>query len=348
VTIAFRQLITPWSGASPAVSDAFTPVAAGDALIFVSSYYAAAFSGTGTYYQVGTPFPFTDLAYDDWSTGYNLSATAESQTTTATAGTAGDGVIAQGIEYSGVAAVSASIVNVPAPGTGANAIAGTPVTVPTGSVLVALCANANGDADTITTSGTNRGSGAGDFNLSYCWGEWTGAGSSITPTFTTLDGTDNFVVVQWLLTPASSGAALAATPADATAATGALATGIDAAGAASDTSTASGTLVSGMSLAEWDVGTCQQPALQRRFFSDNGAVKCLAGGNVCIVHEIFPVTLGSGTLTIEDQGGAVIFTATTAEMSQGVVIPVGEAGNGILTITSFPTGGEYGMSWQSD
>lgn len=119
------------------------------------------------------------------------------------------------------------------------------------------------------------------------------------------------------------------------------------AGTPSDTESAAAALVNWQSLAEWDAGSsAQSPQLQRRVFSDDGHAKCLAGGSVCLLHEILPLTLGSGTLTIEDRTGAIVFTATTAQMTQNLVIPVDQTGTGVLTITSFPTGGEYGISWE--
>lgn len=81
-------------------------------------------------------------------------------------------------------------------------------------------------------------------------------------------------------------------------------------------------------------------------FSEDGHAKCLAGGTACLLHEILPVTLGTGTLTIEDRNGNVVFTGTTGQMSQNIVIPADQTATGILTIASFPTGGEYGMSWE--
>jgi hypothetical protein len=209
MAIAFRQLITPWSSESPAASAAFTGTA-GDSILAVGGDYSndiTAFSGSGgTYGLLTPPGNVEDVDFNhNWAIGDCLSIAGGSQTITVT-GTVSDGMAATAIEYSGVSTVSGNGKTVASPGTAANAITGTAVTVPTGSVLVACCIDTTDNTSaTITTSGTSRGGGAGDLNTAYLFGEWAGAGGSITPEFTTTVGTDNYIVLQWLLTPASSG-----------------------------------------------------------------------------------------------------------------------------------------------
>jgi hypothetical protein len=212
MAITFRQLIGPGSGGpSPLSSPSFTPNAAGDTVIFVtvdfSNNVACTFSGSGgTYVTSGGSFPYTDPAFDETATGYCLSVAAGAQTATFTA-TAGDGIVAVGINYSGITSVGApTVVSRSAPGTGANAITGTAVSVPSGSTLLAFCYEASTTAATITTSGTNRGNGTGDFDMPYCWAEYAGSGASVTPQFTTsAAGSSSFVVIQWVLTPTGGG-----------------------------------------------------------------------------------------------------------------------------------------------
>lgn len=100
------------------------------------------------------------------------------------------------------------------------------------------------------------------------------------------------------------------------------------------------------SLTEWDVGSAKNPAQQARMLYDDGSAKCMAAGHLCLLKEIYPVTLGSGTLSIQDDTGAVVFTAAVADMTPGVVIRVYTTGDGVLTVTSFPSGGQYGVSFE--
>jgi hypothetical protein len=292
MAITFQKLITAFSGNSPLTSPAFTPSAASDTLIFVSvdfsSNVVCTFSGTGgTYTTSGGSFPWTDPVSDETATGYLLSASGSSQTTTCTA-TSGDGLVAQGIDYSGVSSVGApTVVNRSAPGTGANAIIGTAVTVPSGSTLLSFCYNASSGTDTITTSGTNLGSGTGsdDFDMAYCWSGYAGSGGSITPAYTTsADGTDGFVVIQWLLTPAASPGAMtsfgaAASAADA-ALTGAGALAMAGAAATSGSAPMPGTaspVASGASLAVGQVQTGAPAAVRGLGVADSSGAIPLGG-----------------------------------------------------------------------
>jgi trimeric autotransporter adhesin len=249
MAISFVQAITPWSSGSPSTSIAFTPGAAGDCILVVAADYSndvTSFSGTGGTYSgpLTPPGSFVDDNYNaDWAIGYSLSISGASQTITAT-GTSGDGIAATAIELSGVgsSAITGNGTPVSAPGTGTNAIKGTAVTVPTGYWLVSCCINTSSTTDSLTSNGTILSSGSGDFNASYAWSYLTGTGASLTPEYTTAaDGTDDYVVVQWLVPVASggSGAALAGTPSDTTTGSGNL---DEMSAVASDTSTGSGNL----------------------------------------------------------------------------------------------------------
>lgn len=204
----YVQTVTNWGESSPITSGNFTPNA-GDTILPVAwdGYgNAITISGTGTYSTLTPPGAFDDQGGDSWLTAANSSATATSQTITITA-TAEDPTLGWAIDYSGVTAISSAKTLVTSPGTGTGAVAGSSVSVPTGSVLVAFCMDID-TTGTLTTTGTSRGSGTsagGEF--SYVWGEWAGSGGNITPTFTTAAGSDDFVVIQYLLTGSGGGGA---------------------------------------------------------------------------------------------------------------------------------------------
>jgi hypothetical protein len=201
MTIAFKQLLPYASGSSPATTGSFTPNAAGDALIEFalnpSGNSAISFSGGSTWSSIASGIN------PDTAVGVSLPCAAGAQTVTMTATSAN--FHSFGIEYSGVGSVSAPTptfqVN---PGTGTGAILGNAVTVPVGSVLLALCVNFDSGTNTITSpSGTNRGNGLTSDNFEFCITEYAGAGASITPSFTSADGaTERFSVMQVLMTPA--------------------------------------------------------------------------------------------------------------------------------------------------
>jgi hypothetical protein len=206
MSIAFQQFITPWSGTTPAASGSFTPYAAADVLLpfgfdFINTGVTITFSGTGTYSTLQT---INDsLAGATFAIGVNLDSSASSQTTTVTSSTSGDSMYGALLDYSGVGAVSGAIVDRQSPGSGSGAILGTSVSVPIGSVLIAICVDMNLGTAITSPSGTNRASGswpAGN-SFEYTVTEYAGAGSAIQPSFTSASGDHDFIVGQWLLTP---------------------------------------------------------------------------------------------------------------------------------------------------
>ena len=210
MSVAWYQTITPWSAGSPATSGSFTAVA-GDALLVFCMDNAAGsrtitFSGTGTYSRLDS---WNDSVADTEAIGANSSASSGSQTMTVAA-TSGDGMWGWAYEYSGVASISGTINEADSPGTGTGAITGTSVTVPSGGILIALCVNVSGGSDAITSpSGTNRGSGA-NAGYTYCATEYAGTGGAIQPSFTSANGSDeDFVIMQFTLSPAGGGVAVA-------------------------------------------------------------------------------------------------------------------------------------------
>ena len=131
--------------------------------------------------------------------GANLSATAGSQTVTFTNGAGFNQGTA--IEYSGVTSLSnGSAVERSSPGTGAGALLGNSVVVPTGSWLYAIAWQENGTMSTVTnTAGNSRQSASS--GLSFNMVDYAGAGSAIQPAFTVGTGTAGFVIVQLIMNP---------------------------------------------------------------------------------------------------------------------------------------------------
>lgn len=160
-----------------------------------------AYSGTGTY-SILTPPGQQFSNFIALATALNSSATAGAQTVTVSSNSSGDFSVGMALEYSGVSSVSSSETLPNTPGTGAGAIQGTAVTVPTGSILVAICLDNHSTTVPTATAGTSRGSGVVATSFGYAIAEYAGAGSSITPSFTSAaGGTSQFSVVQWVLTP---------------------------------------------------------------------------------------------------------------------------------------------------
>jgi hypothetical protein len=207
MSIAFRQFITPWANTTPAVSGSFTPNAAGDVLLvygldYTNTGVTLTFTGTGGTYSTLQTINDNNVGATD-AVGVCLSASGASQTATVASSTSGDFMYGALLDYSGVGSVSGALAVVSGPGTGTGAILGTSVSVPIGSVLVAITADMNGGTAITSPSGTNRASGtwpSGD-PFEYCVTEYAGAGSAIQPSFTSASGDHDFIVAQWLLSP---------------------------------------------------------------------------------------------------------------------------------------------------
>jgi hypothetical protein len=211
MSIAFVQNVTTWLGHTSATSGSFTP-SAGDCILIAgcddSNYpETLTISGSsGSYLVLTPPGTFDDDFGDTWQLAYQNGAAAVSQTVTVATSGSGDTLINFGGDYSGVASVSATENAQAQPGTGAGAIVGVSVNVPTGALLVALCVDVTGGASPTavpTAVGASATRISGDIdNCGYLWAEWAGAGANIQPAFTSTAGaTDYFTVVQWLLLP---------------------------------------------------------------------------------------------------------------------------------------------------
>lgn len=207
MSVVFVQTVTPWTAASggSAPSGSFT-AGTGNALIAAcinASNVTNSVSGSASTFSILTPpGQHLDLGNDLDICVASVPCVGGVQTCTFSSTTATR--FGWLWEYSGVSTVTAAATDVATPGTSSGAILGTSISVPTGGVLLALCVDIL-NAGTITTpTGTSRGAGTIS-GVNYCAAEYTGIGSSITPTFTTVTGTDSFIVLQWLLTP--SGAA---------------------------------------------------------------------------------------------------------------------------------------------
>lgn len=202
MAIVFNNLITDWSGASPATSGSFTPV--GNAII-VCAFDGATNNATTFSGSLSTWTSFATRSGPRYNVGGSVPVTAGAQTCTATATTGQFHVF--GIDYSGVQSATASIpVLNTTPGTGVGAILGVSVTVPTGSVLIAHIIDTSGNsAATLNSpSGTSRGGGSSqDGNFNFAWTEYAGAGANIQPSFTdnVAGATHSYVVGQALLSP---------------------------------------------------------------------------------------------------------------------------------------------------
>lgn len=201
--VAFVTTITPWgSAAATAVSGSFTPTAGNSLIVFENTFGQAAATltctGTGTYTQLSPPGNLSDSDTDTHGAFRNPACSGGAQTITV-GSVAGTSLQGWAFQYSGVASfVGAGNVR-NAPGTGVGAILGTAVVVPVGGILIALCVDVAGAGTLSSPSGTNRGSGTNN-GVHYCVTEYTGAGASITPSFTN-SVNDDSVVTQILMNP---------------------------------------------------------------------------------------------------------------------------------------------------
>lgn len=194
----------------PSVSSSFSPQA-GDTIIVHnasggSAYPPTGVTGTGTYTQLGSIL--NDLNSDALGFWINANAAAGAQTTTLN-GVSGHLLWGTVWDYRGVGSVSNPVIKtVSSPGTGVGALAGDPVSVPAGSVLLVLVYDSSSATigTTITASapsGTNRVSYTGTSVNDFSWTlqEYAGAGTNITPAFTVSVGTDNYAIAYMVLAP---------------------------------------------------------------------------------------------------------------------------------------------------
>jgi hypothetical protein len=204
MSVTWVQTVTPWTDTSPAASGSFTPTATNTIVVFSgdrsNSGETLSFSGTGTYSIITPPGSSSDTHGETWAVGYNLSASSGSQTATITSSASGDYMVGWAFEYSGVSTIAGAFTDqTGSPITAGNPITGASVVVPSGGILLALCADVVNGSNTFTAAGsTSRGTGT---NLvPFGTAEYAGAGSSIQPSF--VAGTaGKFIVLQILLTP---------------------------------------------------------------------------------------------------------------------------------------------------
>lgn len=200
MSIAFQQT-SSFSAASPATSGSFTPAVPGSLLMVFAQDGAGgntpSYAGTGTWSPVGVSVA---LPAANESSGANVSSTAGAQTVTVTA--SGGAFRCWFAEYSGALLMSSfTAVQRITPGTGSGSILGSSVSVPSGSVLVAICIDVSAVTAITTTNGTSRQS-TSIGGQGYNFVDFAGAGSAIQPAFTSTGGaTDTFNVVQAILTP---------------------------------------------------------------------------------------------------------------------------------------------------
>ncbi|MGH9302423.1 MAG: hypothetical protein ACRD0E_11135, partial [Acidimicrobiales bacterium] len=214
---------------------AFTPASSSDALLAMlfdgggNNISLSLSSTSGTYLIFNPPGPYNDDQTDSWAFLYQYNASAVSQTVTASGAT---GAFCFGLDYTGVASATIAVTETTNAG-GSGAIQGAPVTVPTGSTLVAVCLRLNSGSDTISSpSGVNKFAGTTSWGTPACVTEYAGAGSSITPSFTS-SGLVHYLVVQFVLTPSSAGPFISSVAPDPAVegATGVVATGATLTGA---------------------------------------------------------------------------------------------------------------------
>jgi hypothetical protein len=206
MAVAWVQTVTPWSAtATTATSGSFTPTS-GNALVafcYGSGTLSYSGSGTGTWTAI---FQTNDSFGSPHGCGDNPTCGGGSQTITVHQ-TASTTVFGWAFEYSGAGSFSGTSNETDVPGTTSGAIKGTSVVVPTGSVLLALCADitGTGGSSISSPSGTNRGA-ATIGAVTYCVTEYAGTGAAIQPTFTDINngGTDDYFITQILLSPAGT------------------------------------------------------------------------------------------------------------------------------------------------
>lgn len=206
MAIAYVQSVAPWGGASPQTSASATTTA-GNALVVwgqETSTGGITVSASGSVDgAIASQVQGNTLNFNVAAVLAKASITGGAQTITISSSTAGNSISGIGHEYSGVGSIgSAALSTSNAPGTGAGALLGTAVTVPTGAVLLAFAFDDSGGVTTITpTVGTQRETNTFTQGNTYTLAEISGTGASVTPAFTVGNGTALYAVLQVLLLP---------------------------------------------------------------------------------------------------------------------------------------------------
>jgi hypothetical protein len=191
-------------GTSPITSVAYTPFAGNALLRFIATNASSTVSATGTqgsYALISPPGLNNDTDGDEFGSYSNLNAVASSQTYTLTTSATGAVNYDILVEYSATNNISnGAYSNRTGIASGAN-ILGAAVTVPVGSTLVAICFSSLSATNVITAAnGTSRWA-VSDGTAGFTIADYAGAGSSVTPTFTSTEATGDYAIVQVMLNP---------------------------------------------------------------------------------------------------------------------------------------------------
>jgi hypothetical protein len=203
MAVAFRQYVTPWSTTSGTAGSSFTGTA-GDVVFGIALDYAAhAITGVASGYSTNVIPPSYNVSMNDPVAQYaflNPSISAGSQAITIT-GTGGDTVGGLFVEYSGAANTVFQGQLQFGPGTGAGAVKGISMPVPTGALIVAFCINQGATAVPTPAAGGSTTRNSGTLNgLGFCIAEWSGSGGYFQPTFTASDSSD-YATIQFIVYP---------------------------------------------------------------------------------------------------------------------------------------------------
>lgn len=214
MALAFDITIPAYNGTSPQTSGLFSPTA-GD---LICSIGVTGTTGTATITQAASSGPamsgssignFNDGEGDTFGLWTQLGAAGGAETITLTS--SGNGMRGLGICYSGAGAITNAAINGGTVAEG-SALNGTTVTVATGSLLlVAVFCTSDVSAAWVVGTGSPQiriaqTNGAGPFST-YALYEYAGSGSAFTPNFTTgaAVSTETYVIMQWVIPPASAG-----------------------------------------------------------------------------------------------------------------------------------------------
>jgi hypothetical protein len=208
MAIVYQKLVPAQGESSGVPGPSYTPNGGGNTLVFciasgggTSMTFSCVSSAGGTFLPLATINPHQGGTQAMLSC---LSCAAGVQTFTISDNLSNFDEIFTGIEYSGVGSITnGAMTDNNNPGTGAGAIVGASVVVPTGSILIANIMEGTSNETVTAVGGTTRASNAN--NPVYCWVEYAGAGAAIQPAFTAAtNGTLDYTVVQFILNPVTS------------------------------------------------------------------------------------------------------------------------------------------------
>ena len=202
------------SGQIPTTNGASITVTGGDTIICAVGEH-----GTGTVAQTGSATTlaslsvsgstsFNDGVGSSYGVSYNVSATAGAQTFSVTSVTSNYvNTLQFCMDFSGAASIqNATYAVVAAPGTGAGAISGVPITVATTDKMLVCLWDASYFNTIPTVNGPASSTNINTYGPSGCW-YWAGTGSAYTPTFTAAAtfGGDTYIVIQMDVSASAGG-----------------------------------------------------------------------------------------------------------------------------------------------